>query len=123
MQSLEKLLEVMTTLLGPNGCPWDKAQTHQSLRKTMAEECQEVIEAITAENYPNLCEELGDVLINIILHAKIAEVAGQFTLDDIISGATEKLISRHTHIFGEDTAATPEEARQIWEANKKREKR
>ena len=123
MEKYNALLLVMDTLLGPDGCPWDKSQTHETLRKNLKEECQEVINAINAKDWPGLCEELGDVLINVILHAKIAEKEGRFTMEDVLEGVAKKLISRHTHIFGGDKAATPEEARRIWEANKKKEKR
>jgi len=119
---MEELLSVMETLLGENGCPWDRAQTHESLRKNMLEECNEAIEAIDAKNMDSLCEELGDVLLQVIFHAKLAEKSGAFTLENVITRLKDKLISRHTHIFGTDKALSPEEALEIWNKNKRKER-
>jgi len=115
---LNRLLEIMDTLLGENGCPWDREQTHQSLRANMLEECNEAIEAIDKSDMEALKEELGDVLLQVIFHAKIAEKAGHFSLQDVITVLAEKLTSRHTHIFGEDKATTAEDALRIWNENK-----
>jgi len=111
----------MDTLLGENGCPWDKEQTHESLRPYMLEECNEVIDAINRQNMDDLREELGDVLLQVVFHAKIAEKAGQFTIEDVISGIVNKLVSRHSHIYGSDIATTPEEVLDLWQKNKKSE--
>jgi len=120
--NIERLLEIMDTLLGENGCPWDKEQTHESLRKNMLEECHEVIEAIDQRDMDALCDELGDVLLNVIFHAKLAEKAGVFNLHDVISGICDKLTRRHSHIFGEDKATSPEDALRIWHMNKQNER-
>ena len=119
---LEKLLEIMDKLLGEGGCPWDREQTHKSLRKYMLEECGEAVEAIDSGDMQALKEELGDVLLQVVFHAKLAEKAGIFTIDDVIEGISNKLVSRHTHVFGDDTAATAEDVVKIWEANKMKER-
>ena len=118
----EKFLELMDTLLGENGCAWDKEQTHKSLRPYMLEECYEAIEAIDSGDTAALREELGDVLLQVVFHAKLAEKAGAFTINDVIESVSNKLISRHTHVFGEDKAASGAEVMKIWEANKQKER-
>jgi len=118
--NLDGLLVIMDTLLGPNGCPWDREQTHESLQKNMHEECQEAIDAINSGNMDSIKEELGDVLLQVIFHAKIAEKNGNFTMEDIMQTLADKLIGRHTHVFGTDTAATADEALELWNINKKR---
>lgn len=122
MKTLHDLLQVMDTLLGENGCPWDREQTHESLKPYMLEECNEAIEAIDSGDMDALCEELGDVLLQVVFHAKLAERAGGFTLDDVVKGITKKLVSRHSHVFGNDKAANIAEVKAIWEANKKKER-
>ena len=119
---MNKLLDTMNVLLGENGCPWDKEQTHESMRENLIEECNEVIEAINKKDFTELKEELGDVLLQVVFHAKIAEKAGYFNMDDVIDTITEKLIRRHSHIFGEDKAMDAEDALKIWEKNKEKER-
>ena len=119
---LDNLMKLMDKLLSEDGCPWDKSQTHESLKKHLNEECDEAIEAINNGNMTALCEELGDVLLQVVFHAKLAEMAGVFTMDDIIIGVIDKLVSRHTHIFGNDKAITAEDVEKIWAANKKKER-
>ena len=119
---LEKILDIMDTLLGENGCPWDKAQTHDSLRLCLIEECNEVIEAIDSHDMDSLKEELGDVLLQVVFHAKLAERAGVFNINDVLDGLADKLIRRHTHIFGADKAVSAEDAMRIWSENKAKEK-
>jgi len=118
----DNFLDLMDTLLGENGCPWDREQTHESLRQYMLEECYEAIEAINNNDMPALKEELGDVLLQTVFHAKLAEKAGTFTIDDVIAGVSHKLISRHTHVFGADTATSASDVVDIWEANKQKER-
>jgi len=118
----EKLLTIMDTLLGENGCPWDKKQTHESLRPYMLEECNEAIDAINQQDMTALKEELGDVLLQVLFHAKLAQKAGYFTIDDVINALSDKLISRHSHVFGADTAQSADDAMEIWNANKEKER-
>jgi len=119
---LEKLLKTMDILLGENGCPWDREQTHESLCKNLTEECNEVIEAIIKRDFDNLKEVLGDVLLQVVFHAKIAEKAGHFNLQDVILALDEKLVRRHSHIFGNDIVVSAEDALKLWNENKKRER-
>ncbi len=118
----EDFLGIMETLLGENGCPWDKEQTHESLRQYVIEEAYESVEAINNNDMKNLCEELGDLLLQIVFHAEIERKKGGFTMDDVVDGVSRKMVSRHTHIFGKDKADTPDEVMVTWEANKKAEK-
>jgi tetrapyrrole methylase family protein/MazG family protein len=113
---------IMDKLLSEDGCPWDKVQTHESLRQYMLEESYEAVDAINNGDMSALCEELGDVLLEVVFHAKIAEKAGEFTMSDVIDGISNKMINRHRHIFGEDVADTPEEVLINWERIKKEEK-
>ena len=121
-QQFLKLCEVVDILLGENGCPWDKAQTHQSLRPLLLEESYEVADAIDNKDMAALKEELGDLLLHIVLHSRLAEKENYFSLNEVIAQAAEKLIGRHTHIFGSDSASTPAEVEETWEANKNKEK-
>ncbi|WP_084138969.1 nucleoside triphosphate pyrophosphohydrolase [Halalkalibacter okhensis] len=117
-----KLREVIATLRGPNGCPWDQKQTHESLKKYFIEEVYEVIEAIDEEDDEHLVEELGDVLLQIMLHSQIGEDNGYFSVRDVISGVTEKMIRRHPHVFGEVSVNHADEVVSNWDEIKKQEK-
>ena len=117
----ESFLNIMDILLGENGCPWDKEQTHESLRQYLLEECYEVLEAIDNNDMIALQEELGDMLLQVVFHAKLAEKTDVFTVDDVIAGVSHKLTSRHTHVFGSDKALSAEDVVQVWEANKQKE--
>ena len=119
---MDELLKLIDTLLGENGCPWDKKQTHASLRSYIVEEANEAAEAIDAGDFNGLCEELGDVLFQVAFHAKLAERSQLFDMDDIIQGVMEKMVSRHSHIFGSDSAESAEEVERLWRANKIKEK-
>ena len=121
--TLDKFLGLMDVLLGEGGCPWDRAQTHESLRPYLLEESNEVIEAIDACDMDSLCEELGDVLLQVVFHSKLAEKAGAFTMQDVLERLAEKMIRRHTHVFGNDKAVTQEDALRIWSENKAKEKK
>ncbi|ABR31363.1 pyrophosphatase [Thermosipho melanesiensis] len=99
-EKFEKLLEIMKTLRGPNGCDWDKKQTHESLIPYLIEESYELVEEIKAKNYKNMAEELGDILLQVIFHSQIATENNSFTIDDVIDTLIEKLIRRHPHVFG-----------------------
>ena len=119
---IEDLLEIMRILRSENGCPWDKIQTHQSIRRDFVEETYEAIEAIDREDPVMLEEELGDVLLQVVFHARIEEEKDVFSFDDVCDGVCKKLILRHPHIFGDVTADTPEEVLKNWDAIKKQEK-
>jgi tetrapyrrole methylase family protein/MazG family protein len=98
-----KLIELMATLRAPNGCPWDRKQTHESLKPYLLEETYEVLEAIDQQDHAKLREELGDVLLQVIFHAQIAAESGAFTTEDVIDALATKLIRRHPHVFGNGT--------------------
>ncbi len=116
------LEEVVAFLRGENGCPWDREQTHNSIRSNMAEEAYEAMEAIDSGDPFMLEEELGDVLLQVALHAQIAKEEGAFEGRDVATNICKKMISRHSHIFGSDKATTAGETLEIWEANKQKEK-
>ena len=116
------LTDVMDTLLGENGCPWDREQTHDSLRKNLLEESHEVIEAIDNHDMEHLKEELGDLLLQIVFHSKLAEQKGAFNFNDVVQVVTDKMIRRHPHIFSDVKADNAEAVLTNWEAIKKQEK-
>ena len=114
---------VMDRLRDPvDGCPWDNAQTHESLRPHLLEETYEVLEAIAAGEPAELCEELGDLMMQVVLHAKLAEQAGEFTIDDVAEGIRSKLVRRHPHVFADGNADTPKLVEGAWERLKARER-
>ncbi len=114
---------VMDRLRDPiDGCPWDNAQTHESLRPHLLEETYEVLDAIASGDPVELCEELGDLMMQVVLHAKLAEQAGEFTLDDVAEGIRAKLVRRHPHVFADGTADTPKLVEGAWERLKARER-
>ncbi|RXJ00916.1 nucleoside triphosphate pyrophosphohydrolase [Anaerobacillus alkaliphilus] len=117
-----KLREVIATLRGPNGCPWDQKQTHVSLKKYLLEEAYEVLDAIDEEDDDHLAEELGDVLLQVMLHAQIGEDEGMFTVDDVVAAITEKMIRRHPHVFEAGKLNNEDEVIQQWDEIKKQEK-
>lgn len=121
-QDFSWLRNVVATLRGPDGCPWDKKQTHDSLKKYLLEESYEVIEAIDEGDVDHLAEELGDVLLQVLLHAQIGEDEGMFSIDDVIYYLNDKLIRRHPHVFGDEKAQTPEEVTGLWNSVKEKEK-
>jgi len=121
--TIEDLLDILVQLRGENGCPWDKVQTHESLKKNMIEETYEAIDALDQGNDAMFCNELGDVLLQVAFHAVIAKERGAFDFNDILYEICTKLISRHTHVFGAEKAASAEEALATWEKNKKKEKK
>lgn len=120
--TIDDLLDIMVKLRGENGCPWDKVQTHQSIKKSMIEECYEAIDALDNGDDHAFANELGDVLLQVVFHARIAEERGAFNFDDVVNEICTKLITRHTHVFGADKAVSAEEALGQWEKNKKKEK-
>jgi len=116
------LLDIMAVLRGENGCPWDKEQTHDSLRQYLLEESYEVLAAIDNRDDDELKEELGDVLFQVVFHAQIAAEENRFTMQDVIDGVCNKMIKRHTHIFGSERADTVEQVLDNWERIKTDEK-
>ena len=120
--SLSELLDLMAFLRSEDGCPWDREQNHDSIKKNMLEEAYEAIDAIDSQQPDRICDELGDVLMQVVFHAQMASEKGTFTFSDVVSGICKKLISRHTHIFGADLGNSPEEVLNLWEEHKKKEK-
>jgi len=118
----DDLVRVVDRLLGPGGCPWDQAQTHESLKKYLLEEAYEVIEAIDSNDDTLLREELGDLLLQPVMHGQISKAAGGFETDDAARGIVEKLIRRHPHVFGDAKVADADEVLRNWDKIKKTEK-
>lgn len=116
------LVHVMERLRSRNGCPWDKEQTHESLRRYLIEESYEALEAIDDGDMDALYDELGDVLLQVVFHSRIAQQQGEFDISDVTTAICAKMISRHTHIFGKATADTPEAVLQNWDKIKRGEK-
>lgn len=121
--NLEELIEVIRVLRSENGCVWDRAQTHESLRPNMLEEAYEAVDAINKGDILNLREELGDVLLQVLLHSQIASESDEFNIEDVAKELKDKLIHRHPHVFGNDKADTPEDVIKNWERLKQEEKK
>ncbi len=121
-KNLEELIAVIAKLRAPDGCPWDRAQTHTSLRPNMIEEAYEAVDAIDDNDMKHLREELGDVLLQVLLHSQIAKEAGEFTLEDVAQELKEKLIHRHPHVFGNAEIGTADEVKDVWDKLKAEEK-
>lgn len=117
----ERLADIMARLRGPNGCPWDREQTRTSLKAYLIEEAYEVLEALDAGDSAHLQEELGDLLFQVIFHCQIATERGEFTMADVLRRLVAKMVSRHPHVFGDASVATPQEALAQWETLKQRE--
>ena len=118
----QKLIDIMAALRAENGCPWDKEQTHESLKRYLLEESYEVLDAIDSKDDAALCDELGDVLLQVVFHARLAEEEGRFNIDDVVDAVSNKMIRRHPHIFGEAHADNPDEVLTLWEQIKAKEK-
>jgi tetrapyrrole methylase family protein/MazG family protein len=116
------LVDIIAKLRAPDGCPWDRKQTHASLRENLLEECYEVLEALDEGEPEKLCDELGDLLMQIVLHAQIAAEGGEFKLGDVIKGINAKLIHRHPHIFGLQKVKNADEVAHNWEVLKGEER-
>ncbi len=121
-KNFDGLVALMARLRSPDGCPWDRKQTPESLKPFLVEECYEVIDALDEDSPDKVKEELGDLLFQIIFHARIAEERGQFTINDVISSNIEKMTRRHPHVFGDARLSTDKEVLANWEEIKKREK-
>ncbi len=123
MSAMDDLRQTMARLRGRNGCPWDQEQTHASLVRCLLDEVSELIDTIDRGDYPHMREELGDVLIQVVFHACLAEEKGQFDLDDVAREINEKLIRRHPHVFGADKLQTSDQVLVQWEVIKATEKK
>lgn len=119
----KELVELMTRLRGPGGCPWDREQTHESLKPYLIEETYEVIEAIDEGSTEMLKEELGDLLLQVVFHSELAREKGEFDISDVIEGLINKLISRHPHVFGDAEAKSAEDVLVQWHKLKANEKK
>jgi len=122
MKEFDKLVEIMERLRAPNGCPWDAEQTHESIARCSVEEAYELVDAISNHSPEHIKEELGDLLLQVVFHAEMARQAGDFTIEDVINGISEKLLHRHPHVFGDAVAETAEDVKRSWEELKKQEK-
>src|SRR6266852_8829655 len=122
-QWFEKLVGVQARLRAPNGCPWDREQTHQSLRTYLIEEAYEVLEALESGNDGKFVEEMGDLLLQIVFHSQIAREEGRFTVAEVIREIHDKMIRRHPHVFGKTRAKDSAEVLRNWEQIKAEERR
>lgn len=120
--AFQKLVDIVKLLRSDKGCPWDREQTIETLTKAFLDEAKEVEEAIAEKDKEHIAEELGDILLTVVMMTTIAEEKGFFTLQKVLEGVTEKVRSRHTWVFGEDKAKTPEEAIALWKKNKEKER-
>ena len=111
----QTLVSIVSRLRAPGGCPWDREQTHESLKRHLLEECYEALEAIDQESPPLLAEELGDILVQVAFHADIAKEAGDFTLADVLTAINGKLVRRHPHVFGDTSVSDAREVELNWE--------
>ena len=120
---INELIEIVHVLRSPDGCEWDRAQNFSTMKKCLQDETEEVLSAIDNADYKNLQEELGDVLLQVIMNSEIAKEQGLFTIEDVIQTLCEKLIRRHPHVFGDEKKpTTPEEAKALWKMVKQKEK-
>ena len=120
--SIQELRKTVARLRAPDGCPWDRAQTHQSLADCLVEECSELLDTIDRQDMEHMLEELGDVLLQVVMHAQLAEESKFFDLNQVAKEVNRKLVRRHPHVFGDEKAGNPEEALSRWEAIKATEK-
>lgn len=120
--SFSDVVQILKRLRAPDGCPWDRVQTHESIRENAVEEAYELVDAIDCKDGAKMCEEAGDVLMQALFHALIEEERGGFTVADMLTGLSRKLITRHTHVFGTDKAKNADGALSLWDENKRKEK-
>ncbi len=121
---INELIEVVEILRSEKGCEWDRAQTHETLKRCLVDESQEVIDAIDNKDDENLCEELGDLLLQVLMNAQVAKERNSFDFEKVVQGITDKLIRRHPHVFGdEERPTTPEESLKLWKKVKEIEKK
>ena len=122
MSSIDQLIQIVARLRAPDGCPWDREQTHASLRGSLLEEAHEVVEAIEENDDPHLREELGDLLLQVVMHSQFASETGRFTFEEVAAEIGEKLIRRHPHVFGDADASDSQAVLKRWEEIKRAEK-
>ena len=122
MYTFNDLVNIIAELRSDHGCPWDREQTYESLKKCLADETQEVFEAVDRHDTENLCEDLGDVLLQVMLNSQIAKEEGAFTIDDVIDGLCQKMVRRHPHVFCDVKVNTTEEGLALWNEIKAQEK-
>lgn len=122
LRTFDGLRKIIARLRGPDGCPWDRVQTHASLKSYLLEETYEALAALDENDPDKLCDELGDLLLEVLLHVQIAEEAREFTLEDVVYRIASKLVRRHPHVFGEEHVDTPEEVMARWASLKQEER-
>ena len=122
MDEIQRVRKTVARLRGPQGCPWDQKQTHQSLADCLIEECAELLDSIDHHDMDHMCEELGDVLLQVVMHAQLAEEANGFDLQTVAAKLNEKLIRRHPHVFGDKKLTESDEVIAQWDAIKAKEK-
>jgi XTP/dITP diphosphohydrolase/tetrapyrrole methylase family protein/MazG family protein len=123
MSAIDDLRQTVARLRAPDGCPWDREQTHQTLARCLIDECSELLDAIDRLDLPHMREELGDVLVQVVLHAQLASEQGAFDFDDVASEINEKLVRRHPHVFGPNRLKTSDEVLVQWDAIKRTEQK
>lgn len=123
MSAIDDLRETVARLRGPGGCPWDQEQTHQSLCDCLVEECAELLDTIDREDFPHMREELGDLLLQVVMHAQMAAESGHFTFEEVARDINDKLIRRHPHVFGDMALHDSEAVLEQWEKIKALEKK
>src|SRR6202034_3440138 len=121
-EALQRAAAIMARLRAPNGCPWDREQTFDTIKRHTLEETYEVFDAIDRRAWPELKDELGDLLLQVLFYAQMAEEAGYFSIEDVAANLNAKLIRRHPHIFADASAETAEDVKQTWDAIKQSEK-
>ena len=120
---VNRLIDIVKKLRAPDGCPWDREQTHQSVRGHLVEECAELLEAIDLQDSDKMREEIGDVLMHLLLHAEIESENGNFNFNDVAKELGDKLVRRHPHVFGDEKVNDSDDVLKIWQDVKKKEKK
>lgn len=122
MSAIDDLRQTLARLRAPDGCPWDREQTHQTLARCLIDECSELLDTIDRNDLPHMREELGDVLVQVVFHAQLAAERGEFNFDDVARDINDKLVRRHPHVFGAAQAETSAQVIEVWERVKAQEK-